>query len=141
MLEQVLRNIRNFFVKEVYKGEFTIADGNLQVDFLANGQYFKIEGSVLNDGVYAYPAETLVPEVFSGEVWAMAVPPAVIALSAEIDDWVAKNADALASPYSSESFGGYSYSRAGRNANSGGGSSVIGWADAFKSRLDEWRKI
>ena len=86
MLEQVLRNIRNFFVKEVYKGEFTIADGNLQVDFLLDGQYFKIEGSVLNDGVYAYPAETLVPEVFTGEVWAMAVPPAVIALSAEIDE-------------------------------------------------------
>lgn len=139
MLEQMLREIKDYFIHEVYVGNFSIESGNIDVDFLQNGQYFKIQGSLFNDGVYQYPAENLTDEDFAGEVWAMAVPPAVIALSEEIAEWNTKNAEILSSPFTSESFGGYSYSKASKNI-SGGGSVPITWREAFASRLNEWRK-
>ena len=46
---------------------------------------------------------------------------------------------AAMSPYMSESFGGYSYSKGASNTASGG--SVVTWQDAFKTRLAPWRKI
>lgn len=140
MLEQILMEIKNFFIREVYVGNFSIESGSISVDFLQNGQYFKIHGSVFNDGVYQYPVDSLTDEEFTGEVWAMAVPPAVIALSEEISDWNTKNADALNSPYLSESFGGYSYSKAS-STGSGGSSVPATWKEAFATRLNAWRKV
>lgn len=64
----------------------------------------------------------------------MAVPRALIALSDEIKAWVDKNGQE--SPYTSESFGGYSYSKA---TNAQG--MAVGWRDVFRSRLNTWRKI
>ena len=41
MLEQILRSIKDYFIKEVWSGHFYIVDGNLSdVDFLKEGQYF-----------------------------------------------------------------------------------------------------
>ena len=140
MLEQVLRVIKNYFIVEVYTGTFNISDGSLSVDFLQNGQYFKIQGSIFNDGVHQYPTTDLTDENFNGEIWAMAVPPAVIALSEEIEAWCEKNKDVLDSPFTSESFGGYSYSK-GTGGGSSGISAPITWKEAFASRLNTWRKI
>ena len=104
-------------------------------DFLQDGQYFRICGSVFNDGVYAYAAETLTDETFTGTIWALRVPLALSKLVAEIEDYV--NTDvAKPSPYKSESFGGYSYTR---NTDSDG--APLSWQKAFRSRLNEWRKI
>lgn len=140
MLEELLRTLKNYFIREVYVGKFSIESGTISVDFLQNGQYFKIHGSVFNDGVYQYPIDSLTDEEFTGEIWAMAVPSAVIALSEEIADWNAKNADVLSSPYLSESFGGYSYSKA--TSTTGSGASVPAtWKEAFATRLNSWRKI
>lgn len=139
MLEEILAHIHNYFVVDMIEGDFEISSGSLTLDFLKEGQYFRILGSVFNDGVYQYPASDLTDEKFSGTVWAMAVPPAVIALALEIETWTEKYGDALNSPYQSESFGGYSYSK-----SSGGASAVdasVGWRDVFRSRLNRWRKI
>lgn len=140
MLEQILGTLKNYFIREVWVGTFHIESGALDVDFLQQGQYFKIHGSILNDGVYQYPADNLADEVFAGEVWAMAVPPAVIALSEEIAEWCEKNKSVLDSPFTSESFGGYSYSK-GTAGGSSGISAPITWKEAFASRLNPWRKI
>lgn len=140
MLEEILNYIHNYFVKEVYRGKFSVTDGNLQVDFLQNDQYFKVVGSVFNDGVYKYGTDALTDEEFIGEVWAMAVPPAVIAVADEVQDWCDANADALNSPFQSESFGGYSYSKAS-GSNGSGGTASYSWKDVFGSRLNHWRKI
>ena len=91
-------------------------------------------GSVFNDGLYQYPSEEMTDEMFTGAVWALAVPKAVIKLSEEIAVWNEKNGDP--GPYTSESFGGYSYSKA---TNSSG--VAVGWQDIFKSRLNAWRRI
>ena len=139
MLEQVLMNIRNWFTVDggIHSGTFTIEDGGIMLPFLANGQYFRIIGSVFNDGLHQYPVADLVDEEFSGAIWALAIPAAVIDLAAEISKWQEKNGEASVSPYSSESFGGYSYSKA-TDAETGG---AVTWQSAFKKQLSAWRKI
>ena len=71
-------------------------------------------------------------------MWALAVPKAVIDLSVEIEAWQEKNGEAVASPYQSESFGGYSYTKRSAGNDSG---TLNGWHDAFRSRLNDWRKL
>lgn len=144
MLTELCQELKNWFDCDRYFGEFKIDGGSIDLgDKLQNGQYFRIIGSVFNDGVYQYPVTGLTDETFDGAVWAMAIPPVVIALASDIKDWMDKygGADsALMSPYNSESFGGYSYSKSG--GGSGDGSSLSGtWQGAFASRMNRWRKI
>ena len=139
MLEQVLMHLNNWFLVPggIHEGTYTIEDGGIALPFLANGQYFRICGSVFNDGLHQYPASDLKAETFDGSVWALAVPQAVIELASEIEAWQKKNGDASVSPYQSESFGGYSYSKA-TDAETGG---AVTWQSAFKQQLSAWRKI
>ena len=136
MLTEICAEIRNYFCQRKHFGDFTISGGNITPsDILQEGQYFRIIGSVFNDGVHQYPASDLKDEVFRGAVWAMAVPPTLVALAAEIEEYN-KNDAGKASPYTSESFGGYSYTKA-TDANG----APIGWQKAFASRLNKWRKL
>ena len=139
MLEQVLMNIRNWFPVEggIHSGTFTIKDGGITLPFLADGQYFRICGSVFNDGLHQYNVLDLVDETFNGTIWALAIPKSVIELADEIQKWQEKNGEASVSPYQSESFGGYSYSKA-TDAETGG---AVTWQSAFKQQLSAWRKI
>ena len=139
MLEQVLMNIRRWFTVEggIHSGTFTIKDGGVTLPFLADGQYFRICGSVFNDGLHQYNVLDLVDETFNGTIWALAIPKAVIELADEIQNWQEKNGEASVSPYQSESFGGYSYSKA-TDAETGG---AVTWQSAFKQQLGAWRKI
>ena len=138
MLTELCAELRNWFVVPdgVHVQTYTISGGSITpLDFLQEGQYFRIVGSVFNDGVYQYPATSLTDEVFEGAVWAMAVPPTLIALSAEIEEYNKSDAG-KASPFTSESFGGYAYTKA-TDANG----APIGWQKAFASRLKRWRKL
>ena len=139
MLEQVLMHLKNWFLVPggIHEGTYTIEDGGITLPFLANGQYFRICGSVFNDGLHQYPASDLKAETFEGNVWALAVPQAVIDLATEIEAWQKKNGDASVSPYQSESFGGYSYSKSTDSASGG----AVTWQSAFRSRLNAWRKL
>lgn len=136
MLETVLQNLNNWFLVPdgVHAGEFTVQGRQLTLPFLQTGQYFRVVGSVFNDGLHQYPVADLTDETFTGSVWALAVPKAVIELAEEIDAWQTKNGDP--GPFTSESFGGYSYSKA---TNASG--MAVGWQDVFKSRLNDWRRI
>lgn len=142
MLTELCQELRNWFERKKFFGTFTIENGQIDLPdgSLQSGQYFRIIGSVFNDGVYRHDAEELHDEVFEGAIWTMAVPPAVIDLSERISEWVTKYGDSVSSPYSSESFGGYSYQK----ANSGQGnaaSSSPTWQSTFASELNRWRKI
>lgn len=137
MLEELLTELNNWFVAPdgIHTGTFTVSeDGSIALPFLRDGQYFRIVGSESNDGLYQYPATGLVPESFTGLVWVLAIPKAVITLSEEISAYRAKNKDA--SPFTSESFGGYSYTKA---TNSSG--LAVGWRDVFASRMSPYRKM
>lgn len=133
MLEEILRHLNNWFVRETSAGVWHVEDGSIALPFLASGQYFRIEGSVFNDGLHQYPASDLKDETFKGTISALAIPKAVEDISAEIEEWVAKNPD---SQYASESFGGYSYSKA-----TGASGAPVSWQGVFRSRLNKWRKI
>ena len=145
MLTQICQYLRNWFdrYQPKYSGTVTIADGVIVLAdgfTLQDGQYFRIIGSVFNDGVHQYtPSESdLQDEVFDGTVWSMAVPPAVIALAEEIAGWITDNQEAINSPYASESFGGYSYSKNISVSNAGNSTA---WQSQFAARLAPWRKI
>ena len=142
MLTELCQEIRNWFVHEVHTGEFTIENGNINADFLQNGQYFRVIGSVFNDGVYMYPTFCLHDETFDGAIWALAIPAPILRLDEEIEAWRKKYEDAESaamSPFVSESFGGYSYSKGGTGSTNNG--NAISWQTAFAARLNKWRKL
>lgn len=140
MLEEILAHIHNWFISDWEYDHYSIADGKIDLPFLTPNQYYRIIGSLFNDGVYKYGAETeLVDEEFDGEIWALAIPRSFLELAEEIEEWQAKNGTAAASPFVSESFGGYSYSKASSANGKNGGSAS--WITAFASRLNRWRKI
>lgn len=137
MLEQLLIELNNWFEIEIHAGDYTIEGGALALPFLREGQYFRICGSIFNDGLHQYPEEGMTDEHFNGTVGALAIPRAVIKLAEEIGAWQEKNGAAAMGPYSSESFGGYSYSKA-TDAKTGG---AVTWQSAFRAQLGRWRKI
>lgn len=142
MIGELCGYLRNYFCKKKYFGGFTITNGTIQYDggdmALLPGQYIRIVGSVLNDGVYLYDGymEKLVDEEFTGAVWSMAVPADLVKLAGEISDWQEKNQKVIDSPYTSESFGGYSYTKA-----TGTDGAAYDWRTHFASRLNRWRKV
>lgn len=136
MLTEVCEEIRNYFIASIHHGKYEINGGSIApLDFLQQGQYFRIVGSTMNDGVYQYPCSGLADETFVGAVWAMTVPPAVVALSAEIKEYC-DSEQAKPSAYTSESFGGYSYSKA---TDSNG--VPLTWQKVFANRLNRYRRI
>ena len=140
ILNEMCAEIRNWFELKSYGGTFAISNGMITPhDFLKDGQYFRICGSVFNDGVHLFSSSfipTLTDETFDGTVWAMAVPPAVIALAGEIKEYKASG-EGNATAIVSESVGGHSVSRAtGKD-----GTPATGWERVFAKRLNKWRKI
>lgn len=141
MLEQVLDYIHNYFIRDEYSGRYVISGGVLTgVDFLIDGQYYKIEGSLLNDGVHKHPDSSLTDEEFIGKICSMAVPVSVVAIADEISDWEEKYGNVVNGPYNSESFGGYAYTKANGGSNGRSGDNT-GWRGVFGSRLNHWRKV
>lgn len=154
MLQAVCEYLNNYFVRddETVDGTFTIVDGAISPTLsLKEGQKFLLSGSDLNDGIYTWHSDGLMDdddtagagladETFTGTISGLSVPPQVVALAQEISSWVGKYGDAISSPYQSESFNGYSYTRASRNG-SGSGSAVFGWQDVFAGRLKRWKKV
>lgn len=150
MLTEICQYLKNWFNRKPdgtdypkYTGDFVIADGEINIDELAEGQYFRIIGSLFNDGVHQYGTGELRDEEFEGEVWSMGVPPEVVALANDINSWTQKygDVDSVAmSPYQSESFDGYSYTKQQGYASTGGGM-LTSWNAVFSSRLAPWRKL
>lgn len=144
VLTEMCDYLNNYFWDKKVTGTFTIENGTISVIGLKEGQYFRILGSTFNDGVHKYPIDTKTPltdEVFNGSVWLMAVPQTVISLAGDIAAWQAKygtaESDAM-SPFTSESFSGYSYSKGGASVSGGVATT---WQDAFAGRLNKYRKL
>ena len=128
MLEELLRALRNWFVRDKATGRIRVEGGALVPPeglALADGQYIRVTGSVFNDGLHRWPCTGMADEEFVGTVWALAVPRAVVDLADEIEAWQTEHTEELDSPYASESFGGYSYTRVG------GDGSTITWRQQF----------
>ena len=135
MIDAICAHLRNYFVDKVHHGTFEIKNGGINLPGIKDGQYIRIIGSVFNNGVYKYPCNGLTDESFTGEVWAMAVPPTLIALADQIKIY-AESDSAQPSAYVSESFGGYTYTR-GTDENG----AAVSWQKVFGSQLNRWRKL
>ena len=149
MLGLICAEIRNYFTYDSDKhiGDFSIVDGVITPSFDIPTDYIRIIGSRKNDGVYKVSDLVENPLTdegkFHGAIWCMSVPKDFIALCDEIADWQAKYGgvdSATMSPFQSESFGGYSYSKGSGSSNSES-SSVPTWQSTFASRLNVFRKI
>ena len=145
MLEQILMELNNWFrvrddMDGIHHGTYVIENECIALPFLKDGQYFRIIGSVFNDGLHLYGSGTdiLTDEKFDGTIWALAVPKAVVELAGEIIDWQKQYGTVVDSPYTSESFGGYSYTKSSGTVESTG---VSGWQDAFRLKLNPYRKL
>lgn len=154
-ITEICMDIHNFFPpmnqrhdkSYIHRGHFIISGGSIAPsDFIKPNQYFRITGSIFNDGVHQNTPEMLgklADEEFDGAIWLMAVPPDFLDLCKQIEDWRAKNeaADSVnMSPFTSESFGGYSYSKNSGGSSAESGNSVT-WRSQFASRLNVYRKI
>ena len=149
MLTEVCNNLKNWFWHEQNIGSISIDDGQL----LCNGtpinikpnQYYRIIGSIFSDGVWQYTDEDVPQdEEFDGAIWTMAIPAAFLAIIEEMKEWEAKNGGVdseMMSPYQSESFGGYSYSKASGGTNADGSISAPTAFSVYAKRLNVWRKI
>lgn len=149
MLTELCGELNNYFDRDMpfYIGEVTISEGMFSAgtlsDIIKDGQYFRIVGSVFNDGVHKYSggaADNLVDEVFNGSVRLMAVPKEVIDLASDINNWKDKYGAQAESPFASEnlSSSSYSYSKASISSDGTGGSS---WQASFAKRLNRWRRM
>lgn len=158
MLTELCAYLKNWFEKEKCYGDFKIVSGHITFADgtelpLQDGQYFRIIDSIFNDGVYesSYHEQgesendspiLLKDEEFTGSVWCLAIPRDVIELASDIEAWQKKyggvDSEAM-SPYQSENFGGYSYSKSvGNNASGETGNS---WQSVFGNRLAGYRKV
>lgn len=139
MLEAVLRHLKNWFLvpNGIHAGTFVVEGGSIALPFLQDGQYYRIVGSALNDGLHKYgDGNQLTNERFCGAIWALAIPSDIVSLSEEVKEWNDKNASKVTSPFQSESFENYSYTKA--SAQNGG---AVTWESAFRSRLNPYRKM
>jgi hypothetical protein len=150
MLTEICAEIKNYFTyydKDRHIGDFAIVNGQITPPVAMPTAYIRIVGSHLNDGVHKLSDETDILQdesTFHGAIWVMSPPKAFLNLAAEIADWQAKNGgvdSAAMSPFNSESFAGYSYSKSGSGLSSGGSNSgSADWRSAYASRLNIWRR-
>ena len=164
MLQEIMAYLHNYFAPiSAEEVRYTISNGAISPSFGAeDGDRFWICGSRRNDGVYTWHANVIgtddderIPpvtpggeetikaaglrdETFAGTIRVCSVPPALLALSGEISDWVEANKAQLNSPMQSESFNGYSYTM--KTGGGSGGNGPLTWRDQFKSQLEQWRK-
>jgi len=145
MLYEICEHLHNFF--DTRDGEFidrtadtfTISDGVISPlsSSLIAGQYIRIVGSLLNDGIYLLPSDFTISELsdetFTGAVFGLAIPRDLVTLSTEITAYVAANP---ATVYTSESFGGWSGTKA-----TGASGAPLSWKTVYGARLNRWRKI
>ena len=148
MITEICLYLKNWFDENQGKfyGRFKIEDGHIvslnDGDMgIQTGQYFRIIGSVFNDGVWQ-TSDSLIDESFEGAVWLMAVPNDVKALASEIEEWQNKYgvvSSVNMSPFQSESFNQYSYSKGSAGASSA--STVPTWQSVYADRLRRYKKI
>lgn len=134
-LTAVCDYLNNYFECDIQSGSFTVENNTLECPFLLNGQYFRIVGSVFNDGVHMYPAHDLKDETFNGAIYAMCVPVSFVEMCDEIQAFAEDKGNAPTG-YTSESFDGYSYTKATDSTGA-----AADWRTVFRKRLNRWRKV
>lgn len=140
ILTQICGELNNWFTDRnasAAYGTYEIKNGTLPLDHITEGQCVRIVGSIFNDGVHMYPFYDLQDETFAGAVMPMRIPPEVMQIAAEVRRIEAEGGNTSVSPYTSESFGGYSYTR----ATDSNGVPLSDIRLIVNQRLEKWRKM
>lgn len=146
-IDDVCAEVKNYFIREILIDDYAVSSGVLTPSVDTEAKYIRIVGSMFNDGVHDLTDtnDKLTDEsTFHGAVWIMAVPKDFIDLYGEIKDWQTANGgvnSAAMSPFQSESFGGYSYSKGAGGSGSDGQSSIPTWQSMYASRLNKYRRV
>lgn len=151
-LTDLCDTLRNWFDVARHFGDFEIKNGTIDLD--TKGQFLRIIGSFNNDGVVMADVdsgghktwyhilgikdddlirEPLYDETFKGAVWELALPLNFLIFYDKINKWEEENKKAIDNPFTSESFGGYSYSKEN--------SENLNWKTHFKTDLARWQKL
>ena len=146
LLEEVLNHIHNWFVRDDSTFlNVEITDGSLTdeaFDFIDGREFYKIDGSYLNDGLHRVEDADLDTETVERmRISLLAIPKSLLQLVDEIEEWEEKYGDVAAGPYFSEEYGGYKYQVRGFSSYGVSGSPLSGWRLAFANRLNPWRKM
>lgn len=149
MMTELCGELNNYFDRDQQKAlgcSVTISNGHITMpDGIAikDGQFYRIIGSVFNDGVHQYKTgetdASLVDEECICSLWLMAVPQEVLKLAKEIEDWEKKYGAQAMSPFTSENLSASSYSYS-KGTFSGNGAGMAIWQNVFGKRLAKWRK-
>lgn len=144
MLTEICQYLHNYFDYERHFGYISIVghevfcDGK-QIEIEA-GQYFALFRNRIPLGVFQ--ADELTDKTFTGAIWLMDVPKAILDANTWAETWKAKNMAAGSeanSAFQSESFGGYSYNK-GTNQSGKAGASIFDNAQ-FAAMLAPYRKL
>ena len=142
MVGAAMKWCNNYFEYGYIDGSVSIdADGEIDADGIANGQWVAITGSTFHNGVWKVvngrleSDDEMPSETFVGRVWLLAPPSHFLRVCKMIDAFQAANDKAIG-PYTSESFGAYSYTKA---TGSGGG--LLTWNEAFAGQLKPYRHM
>lgn len=140
MIEQVLREIRDFFIAG--NSKITAIDRHsLTIENATHAvvnQYIYLAGTMINGGVYKITSKTgntlvldqeLSEEPAIGTCYFLAIPRAIITLTEDITDYNGKNKIGIAS----ESLGDYSVTYSSEGTDNS-------WKGAFATRLNEYRR-
>lgn len=149
MMTELCSELNNYFDRDQPKAlgcAIHIAGGHITMPEgieIKNGQYYRIIGSVFNDGVHQYKAgqadASLVDEDCTCSLWLMAVPQEVVKLAADIATWQTQYGAQAVSPFTSENLSASSYSYT-KGTFSGNGAGMAIWQNVFGARLAKWRK-
>jgi hypothetical protein len=136
MIDQILKEINNYFIRSVEYSTITIASDELtgfSGDYIA-GQYINIDGSILNDGTYKIESniagvitltETLASETTNMYLYGLQIPKSVIDLSTDISTYAQASSQGIASE-----------SQGSRSVSYVDGSS---WQSVYKKTLNAYR--
>ena len=145
MLTEICGYLNNYFDVERHTGLIKIQDGIIYCSdkevAMDEGQYFALLRKNFVLGVYVFGTDELDDKEFEGSVWILDIPQSFLSITAEIQAWQTKyggSDNAAMSPFNSESFGGYTYSK-GSSASST--SNAVTWQDMYKSRLSKYKKV
>lgn len=154
-LTDLCEKLRNWFDVDRHFGTFEIANGTIDLDFIREGQFYRLIGS-RQDGVYTvldnklkfiksisedgqggFDVDGIIArdETFNGAVWELSFPINFLIFYSDMCGWETQYADKVNSPYQSESFGGYS-----GTLKTGANGILTVW-DNFSSDLARWQKI
>lgn len=142
MLENILKYLNNHFYAWQEVGGFIINDNKIKVKAnYVQGQYIRITGSILNNGVYQIKnvegemieLEGLTNEIFEGCIFGLAIPKDLLKLAEVIEEYEKENKK---NNVISESFGGYSYTKATDKSGN-----IASWESVYFNALCKYRRI